>query len=182
MKKIYIFLAIFIISFTYTGCLSVSNPLKSNTFVVKEGYLTLSKINSNISKQMPLREKIGTNEIKILTTTIYAARDKKSLIVETEFIFKSFEIPEGLPAVARFKSSLEYNPTTKEFKLAKISTLDIKFLKEKLVEYINPQQKNFIPDTLVVKLYKLILHKSKKRLKTIKKLEVKDGKIKIIFN
>jgi len=90
MKKVYLFL---LISILFTGCISISSPFKSNTFVVKEGYLTLGRINSNISKQMPITEKVGKNEIKIVNTNIYASQDKHSLIVETEFIFKSFEIP-----------------------------------------------------------------------------------------
>jgi len=179
MKKVYLFL---LISILFTGCISISSPFKSNTFVVKEGYLTLGRINSNISKQMPITEKVGKNEIKIVNTNIYASQDKHSLIVETEFIFKSFEIPEGLPAVARFTASLEYKPKTEEFKLANVHIQKIKFLKEELVEYITPQQKNFIPDTLTVKLYGLVLHKSKKRLRTIKSYEIKNGKIKIEFN
>ena len=58
----------------------------------------------------------------------------------------------------------------------------MKFLKENLIEFITPNQKKFIPDSLTVKLYDLVLHKSKKRLKTIKNFEVKEGKIKINFN
>ena len=181
MKKtlMYLFIAI---SFFFSGCVSLHNPFKGNTFVVKEGYLLLSKINENIAKQMPLVEKIGKNEIKIVNTSVFASSRKDRLTVEVEFIFTSFEIPEGLPAVARFTSSLQYNPKTQEFKLAQIKDAQIKYLKESLVEFINPKQKKFIPDTLVVKLQELVLHKSKKRLKTIKSFEVKNGKIKINFN
>ena len=182
MKKVYTLLFIFATSLLFTGCISISNPFKSNTFVVKEGYLSLGKINENVAKQMPLIEKVAKNEIKILNTVIYAGANRHSLIVECEFIFTSFEIPEGLPAVARFTSSLAYNPKTQEFKLAKIKINKIKFLKENLVEFITPNQKKFIPDTLTVKLYDLVLHKSKKKLKTIKNFEVKEGKIKIYFN
>ena len=182
MKRIYTLLLIFATSLFFTGCLSISNPFKSDTFVVKEGYLSLGKINANVAKQMPLKEKVARNEIKILNTTIYAGANKHSFVVECEYIFTSFEIPEGLPAIARFNSSLEYNPKTQEFKLAKVQINKIKFLKENLVEYITPNQKKFIPDTLTVKLYSLVLHKSKKKLKTIKNFEVKEGKIKINFN
>ena len=182
MKKLYIILTIFALSFIFNGCVSISNPFKSNTFVVKEGYLTLGKINSNIAKQMPLKEKIGSNEIKIVSTNVYAGKNRKTLVVESEFIFTSFEIPEGLPAVARFSASLKYNPETQLFTLDNVKLKGIKFLKENLVEFITPQQKKFIPDTLKVKIQELILHKSKKRLKTIKSFEVKEGKIKIIFN
>jgi len=181
VRKFYIISILTLISFIISGCVSI-NPFASNTFVVKEGYLSLGKINNNIAKQMPLEEKIGSNKIKIVNTNVYASQDKNSLLVEAEFIFTSFEIPEGLPSVAKFKSSLEYNPQTKEFKLARLKLLGIRFLKESLVEYITPQQKRFIPDTLMVKLYSLVLHKSKKRLKTIKSIEVKDGKIKVYFN
>ena len=181
MKKFYIIFLLTIISFIINSCLSI-NPFASNTFVVKEGYLSLGKINNNIAKQMPLEEKIGSNKIKIVNTNVYASRDTSNLLVEVKFIFTSFEIPEGLPSIAKFKSSLEYSPKTKEFKLARLNLLGIRFLKESLVEYITPQQKRFIADTLIVKLYSLVLHKSKKRLKTIKSIEVKDGKIKVYFN
>ncbi len=182
MKKFLFFLFISINFFLLSGCVSLSNPFKSNTFVVKEGYLLLSKINENIAKQMPLDEKIGSNEIKIVKASVFAGPSKNRLTVEAEFIFKSFEIPEGLPAIARFSASLKYNPKTKEFKLTDIRDGEIKFLKEELVEFINKRQRKFIPDTLKIKLQELVLHKSKKRLKIIKSFEVKEGKIKIKFN
>ncbi len=182
MKKLYIISFLLISLFSINSCVSITNPFASNTFEVKEGYLSLGKINKNIAKQMPLEEKIGSNKIKIVNVNLYGAEDKKSLIVEVEFIFTSFEIPEGLPTVAKFKSSIDYDPKTREFKLAKLKLLDIRFLKEELVEYITPQQRRFIPDTLMVKLYSLVLHKSKKRLKSVKAIEVKDGKIKVYFN
>ncbi len=182
MKKVYTLLVIFLSSLIFTGCVSIYNPFKSNTFVVKEGYLSLGKINENVAKQMPIDEKIAKNEIKIVSTIIYAGANKHNLVIECEFIFTSFEIPEGLPAVARFTSSLKYNPKTQEFKLANIQINKIKFLRDDLVEFITPNQKNFIPDTLTVKLSDLVLHKSKKKLKTIKNFKVEEGKIKINFN
>ncbi len=182
MKRVYTILFIFALSLILTGCISISKPFKSNTFVVKEGYLSLGRINENVAKQMPLIEKVSKNEIKIVNTKIYASANGHSLIVECDFIFTSFEIPEGLPAVARFTSSLTYNPKTKEFKLSNLQIKQIKFLKEELVEFITPNQKKFIPNTLTEKLYDLVLHKSKRRLKRIKNFTVKEGKIKINFN
>ena len=182
MKRVYTILLIFTTSIIFTGCISISKPFKSNTFVVKEGYLSLGKINENVTKQMPLIEKVAKNKIKIIGTKIYAGAGAHSLIVESDFVFTSFEIPEGLPAIARFTSSLAYNPKTQEFKLKNLKIKKIKFLKENLVEFITPNQKKFIPDTLTLKLYDLVLHKSKKKLKTIKNFEVKEGKIKINFN
>jgi len=182
MRRVYTLLIILAVSVIFTGCISISKPFKSNTFVVKEGYLSLGKINENIVKQMPLVEKVAKNEIKIVGTKVYAGANGHSLIVESDFIFTSFEIPEGLPAIARFTSSLNYDTKTQEFKLANLRIRKIKFLKENLVEFITPNQKKFIPDALTQKLYKLVLHKSKKKLKTIKNFEVKEGKIKINFN
>ena len=183
MKKAYFLLVLFIVSLLLTGCISISTqPFTSNAFVVKEGYLSLGKINENVAKQMPLVEKVAKNKIKIVNTKIYAGANGRSLIVECDFIFTSFEIPEGLPAIARFTSSLVYNPKTKEFRLANLQINQIKFLKENLVEFITPNQKKFIPDSLTAKLNELVLHKSKKRLKSIKNFIVKEGKIKINFN
>jgi hypothetical protein len=181
MKKSLI--ALFIISTTfYTGCVNFfSDPFKSNTFVVKEGYLTIGKINENLKKQLPLGEKVGNNEIKLTNVVVYGGSDKKSLIVEADFIFTSFEIPEGLPAIATFKSGIDYDPRTQEFRFNDIVLKKIKFLKESLVEYINPRQRDFILDALTQKLAELILHKSKKRLSSIKGFEVKEGKIKVFF-
>ena len=165
-----------------SGCMSYLNPFKKNTFVVNEGYLSIGKINENIVKQMPLTQKVDTNSIKIVNTKVYAASDKKSLIVESDFIFTSFEIPEGTPVVARFKANIKYNPQTKEFKFDNLDLVDVKFIKEELLEYVSPLQKRFIVDTLKYLLNQIILHKSVKELKTIKDIEVKDGKIKVIFN
>jgi hypothetical protein len=150
--------------------------------VVNEGYLSIGKINENIAKQMPLTQKIDTNSIKIVNTKVYAASDKKSLIVESDFIFTSFEIPEGLPAIARFSSSLSYEPKSKEFKFKDLKLIGIRFLKEQLVEYISPKQKQFIPNALKHQLQQIVLHKSKKQFTTIKSFETKEGKIKVNFN
>ena len=130
MKKLYIFLIIVLVAISFNSCASLRNPFKRRSSLeIKEGYLSLKTINYNLLKQMPLEEKIGNNKIKIVSTTIFASKEGKSLIVEIEFIFTSFEIPEGLPAIARTRSSLEYNPKTKEFKLSRISPIEIRFLK-----------------------------------------------------
>lgn len=173
-----------VVSAVFSGCLGLGslNPFSSSTFEVKEGYLSLGKINENILLQLPLKEKVGTNEVKLVNVKIYSATNQKSLIVEVDFIFKSFEIPEGLPAIAKFASSLKYNPDTREFKLKDLKLIDVRFLKEQLVEYITPQQKAFIPDALKIKLQEITLHKSKKRFTTIKSFETKEGKIKVKFN
>jgi len=180
MKRVYF--ALILISFLFNSCLSMKKPFfNRSSLEIKEGYLSLKSINSNIQKQMPLIEKVGTNEVKIVSVTVFASQDGSSLISEIEFIFKSFQIPEGLPAVARVKSIIYYNPQTKEFKLAKISKPEIRFLKENLLEYVTPQQRKFIPDAIVKKLKDLVLLKSKRELKPIKRFSVKEGKIKIIF-
>ncbi len=165
-----------------SGCLSPLSPFKSHTFVVNEGYLSLGKLNENIAKQMPLSQKVETNEVKIVNTKIYAANDKKHLIVESDFIFTSFEIPEGTPVIAKFKADITYNPQSKEFRFAHLDLVDIKFLKEELLEYVSPLQKRFIVDTLKYLLKKIVLHKSVKQLRTIKSIEVENGKIKVVFN
>jgi len=180
MKKVY--LTIILLSFIFNGCISLKRPFFNRSSIeIKEGYLSLKNINMNLEKQMPLTQKVGSNEIKIVSATIFAGRDGKSLITEVEFIFKSFQIPEGLPAIARVKSAIDYNPKTKEFKLARISTPEIRFLKENLLEYVTPQQRKFIPDTIILKLYSLVLHKSKRELGSMKSFSVKEGKIKILF-
>jgi len=181
MRVLFKLILIFAIPFIFTSCVSLSNPFKSNTFVVKEGYLTISKINENLAKQMPLVEKVGTNEVKITSVTVYSGSDQKSLIIEAEFIFTSFQIPEGLPAIATFKAGIDYDPRTQEFRFNNIMLKKIKFLKESLLEYITPRQKDFIPDALTQKIAELVLYKSKKRLSSIKSFETKEGKIKIYF-
>jgi hypothetical protein len=167
---------------SFSGCMSSLNPFKQNTFIVNEGYLSIGKINENIAKQMPLRQKVETNEIKIVNTKVYASHDQKSLIVESDFIFTSFEIPEGTPVIAKFKAGITYDPKTKEFHLSNLELIDIKFLKEELLEYVSPKQKRFIVDTLKYLLQEIILHKSVKQLRTIHSIEVKNGKIKVVFN
>jgi len=182
MRRVNIFLLIIFSAFIFTGCVSIPNPFKSNTFVVKEGYLSLSEINKNVAKQMPIEQSAGKDKVKIINTSVFAGSNRKTLAVEAEFIYTSFEIPEGLPAVAHFKASLKYEPKTKEFKLDNVVLTGVKFLKEQLLEYVSPSQKKFVIDTLVLKMDELILHKSKKQLKTIKSFIVKDGKIHIEFN
>jgi len=182
MTRGYILIITLIISFLFTSCVSINNPFsRRSTIEIKEGYLSLKTINMNLAKQMPVTQKIGSNEVKIVSATIFSGKNRQTFTVELEFIFKSFEIPEGLPAIARASAHLTYNPKTKEFKFSKISPIEVKYLKESLLEYITPSQKKFIPDTLTVKLYELVLHKSKKRLSAIKSYEIKEGKIKVTF-
>ncbi len=178
LKKILVILFALLLS----GCIYNINPFKKNTFVVNEGYLSIGKINENIKKQLPLIQNAGTNKIKIVNAKIYSANDKKHLIIEVDFIFTSFEIPEGTPVVARFKSGIFYDIKTKEFKFNNLELIDIKFLKEELLEYVSPLQKRFIIDTLKYLLKKVVLYKSIKELKSIKSIEVTNGKIKIVFN
>jgi hypothetical protein len=180
MRRVYI--AMFMLAFIFNSCISIKRPFFNRSSIeIKEGYLSLKNINQNLEKQMPIVEKIGSNEIKIVSVTTFASDDGKSLVTEVEFIFTSFQIPEGLPAIARVRSSIEYNPRTKEFKFARISAPEIKFLKESLLEYVTPQQRKFIPDTIVLKLYSLVLHKSKRALRPMQSFSVKEGKIKIVF-
>ena len=183
MRAIYKILIFLSVSVIFSGCMiSNLNPFSSRTFEVKEGYLSISKINENIILQLPMEEKVGSNKVKIVGVKVFSGSNKKSLYIEVEFIFTSFEIPEGLPAIARFNSSLAYYPKSKEFKFKDINFIGVKFLKEQLVEYITPQQMRFIPDSIKHKLKDIVLHKSKKQFTTIRRFEAKEGKIKVEFN
>ena len=178
MKKI----LLFFIAFFFVSCTKwLPVPFGSDTFEVREGYLLLEKINENIRKQLPKTQKVGSNSIKILSVIVYPGNNKKSLIVDSDFIFKSFEIPEGVEVVARSYAKITYNPKNKEFHLNDVTVKKIKFLKEELLEYVSPMQEKFINDELKYELENLILHKSKKKLKKIKSFIVNKGKIKIVF-
>lgn len=165
----------------FSGCSSLEalNPFSSSE--PKEGYLELRKINDNLTLQMPLHERIVTDDIKIVSVKTFPSAEKNRLIVEADFIFTSFEIPEGLPAIANFNSSLAYDPKTKEFRFTNLELIDIKFLKRELVEYISTKQKKFIKNTLERKLQEIVLHQSKKQFGVIESFETKDGKIKVKF-
>ena len=176
----FIFLVIAFI-FTFNSCSKVPNPFKSNTFVVHQGYLSIGKINQNIAKQLPLKESVGSNKIEISSVTVYGNSKSNKLLVEVEFVFTSFQIPEGLPAIARLSGGLEYEPSTKEFRFKQLSVDGIKFLKDELVEYITKPQRKFIPDAIALKLSDLVLHKSKKEFHHIKSYQIKESKIKVIF-
>ena len=177
MKKV---LAIILVSFLVNGCVSIRH-FKRSTFEINEGYLSIKNINENLEKQMPIVEKVGKNEVKIVSVTLFAAKNPHRLVAEVEFIFTSYEIPEGLPAIARFNTSLNYDRTSHEFKLSQIRLMQIRYLKEELLEYLLPQQRKFIPETLKVKLQELILYKSKRELRTVKRVDVKEGQIKVTF-
>jgi hypothetical protein len=179
--KVFIFITISIVYSACSNYFSSLNPFSSSTFEVKEGYLSLGKINDNIALQMPLHEKVLTDDIKIVSVKTFASAEKNKLIVEADFIFTSFEIPEGIPVIANFNSSLAYNPKSKEFRLANLKLINIKFLKPQLVEYISTKQKKFIKNTLERKLQEIVLHQSKKQFGVIESFETKDGKIKVKF-
>ncbi len=172
---LFIFIALFM-----SSCLSLPH-FKRSTFEVREGYLSIKNINENLEKQMPIVEKIGNNEVKIVSVTLFASQNPHYLIAEVEFIFTSYEIPEGLPAIARYYTSIQYDTTSQEFRLNQLKLTKIKYLKEELLEYLLPQQQKFIPETLNKKLKELILYKSKKKLRKIKKIKVQEGQIKVTF-
>lgn len=177
MKKI---LSLIVVTFLISGCVSI-RPFKRSTFEINEGYLSIKNINENIEKQLPVVEKVGKNELKIVSTTLFASKNPHYLVAEVEFIFTSYEIPEGLPSIARFNTSITYETATQEFKLNQTKLSKIRYLKEDLLEYLLPQQQKFIQQTLLMKLRALVLYKSKKRLRTIKKINVKEGQIKVSF-
>ncbi len=177
LKKV---LAIILVAFLVNGCVSLRH-FKRSTFEINEGYLSIKNINENLEKQMPVIEKIGRNEVKIVSVTLFAAKNPHRLVAEVEFIFTSYEIPEGLPAIARFNTSISYDKATHEFRLSQIRLMQIRYLKEELLEYLLPQQRKFIPETLKAKLQELILYKSKRELRSIKRIDVKEGQIKVTF-
>jgi len=174
------FLLIFATLF-FSGCMKFGSVFKSRTFEVNEGYLSIMQINKNIQKQLPKVKKVGNNKVEIRTIYIFSSKDGKNLVAELEFIFYSFEIPEGLPAVARVQADLVYDTKEQEFRLGNIRDIEIKYLKESLLEYLSPNQEKFIKETIIEKLYEIILHKSKRRLKPLKSFEAKEGKIKVVF-
>ena len=167
--------------FSFDSCSRVPNPFKRNTFVVHQGYLSIGKINQNIAEQLPLKESVGSNKVEISSVTVYGSSKSNKLLVEVEFTFTSFQIPEGLPAIARLSGGITYEPSTKEFRFKALSVDNLRFLKEELTEYITKPQRKFIPDAIALKLSDLILHKSKKELHPISKYEIQESKIKIIF-
>ncbi len=178
MKKV---IATLLIASLFSGCVKVPTIFGNKTFVVHQGYLSIGKINQNIAKQMPLIEKVGSNEVKIVSANVYGDTKSNNLLIEADFIFTSFQIPEGLPAIAKLSANLIYEPQTREFRFKNVVLNRIDFLKEELVEYISKPQQKFIEDAIAIKISELILHKSKKRLNPIKNYKVENSKIKIIF-
>ncbi len=183
MKKSVFYLLTILEIFLFTGCMSINNPFPINqSSEVKVGYLSIKSINMNLSQQMPNSKRVGRNETNIVSITLFPSKDSKHLVVELELIFKSFEIPEGLPAIARTKALLDYNSKSREFKLSKIMPIEVRYLRESLLEYITPKQKKLISRMLTQQLNSFAIHKSKKSLGTIKEYSIKDDTIKFIFN
>ena len=178
MKRVFIILLSAIL---FTGCIKVPTIFTSKTFVVHQGYLSIGKINQNIAKQLPLKEEVGSNKIEIVSVNVYGNPKDNNFLIEADFTFTSFQIPEGLPATAKLSAKLMYEPQTKEFRFDEVTLRNINFLKEELVEYISKPQMKFIKDALAMKISELILYKSKKRLNPIKNYKVENSKIKIIF-
>lgn len=130
---------------------------------------------------MPSIKKMGKNEIKIVSVTLYAAANPNSVIADVDYIFTSFEIPEGLPIIARYSGSISYDVGRQTFNLSQLRIIENKVLKEELLEYVTPKQKKMIPYALLTKLEDLILYKSKRKLRPVKKIVAKEGRIKVIF-
>jgi len=178
MRKIFIIL---LSSILFTGCIKAPTIFGNKTFIVHQGYLSIGKINQNIANQLPIIEKVGSNEIKIVSVTVYGNPKQNNLLIETDFTFTSFQIPEGLPASAKLSANLMYDPQTKEFRFKDVTLNSIQFLKEELTEYISKPQNKFIEDAIAIKISELILYKSQKRLNPINNYQIENSKIKIIF-
>ncbi len=138
----YIVVLIGILSILMTGC--ALQPIK-NTKTDTYRELTMKEINALISTKMPIRQKVGDNSIRIVSAEV--ERDGETadgVIVNSDFIYKSFAIPEGIAGRVTLKGKLLHNKEDNNLYLHELQAKDYTFADKKLASYVTDKDKKLI--------------------------------------
>lgn len=154
-----------ILSIMMVGC--ATQPKKSqkqdNSFE-----LTLKEINKVISTKMPISQKIGENSIKIVSVEVERdGKTKNGVVVNSDFIYTSFEIPEGIAGKITLKGKLLHNKEDNNLYLYGLQAKDYIFADKKLSEYIKDSDKKLIEQMIAGELSLIPLYHVSPKIKSV---------------
>ena len=175
MRK-YIIILTGIITILISGCaLQPKKSIKADT----SRELTMKEINSLILTKMPIRQKVGDNSIKIVSAEV--ERDGKTedgVIVNSDFIYTSFAIPEGIAGRVTLKGTLLHNKEDNNLYLHGLQAIDYTFADKKLATYVTDKDKKLIEQMVAGELSLIpVYHISDK----IKNVDINKNKISLTY-
>lgn len=139
MKKIWIILGMM---FFVSGC-AIQGPL---FFGGAQKQLTLSDLDEGCKKSLPLTRKGSFGQVKILGVVTQGGDEANPLSVTARFVMTSFEIPEGIEGIVRYKGTLRYDPATRTLYFANLQPASLTFGGNRsLLEYVSPAARRGLP-------------------------------------
>jgi hypothetical protein len=99
--------------------------------------LTLSQIDVNLQKALPLKRKASFGSVRIVGMALQPSTDGKTLEVPVKFIQTSYEIPEGIEGLVTYQAGLRYAPETRTLHLDDLKPLRLTFGNPSLEEYVS---------------------------------------------
>ena len=99
--------------------------------------LTLSQIDANLQKALPVKRKASFGSVRIAGMALQPGMDEKTMEVPVKFILTSYEIPEGIEGLVTYQAGLRYAPETRTLYLSDLKALRLAFANPSLEEYIS---------------------------------------------
>ncbi len=175
--KSYLVIFISVVSILMTGC---TQQPKKNTKTDTTRELTLKEINKVINLKMPISQKAGDDSIKIVNAEI--ERDGKTrdgVTVESDFIYKSFAIPEGITGKITLNGKIIHNEEDNNLYLYGLRATDYTFADKKLSEYVTDKDKKLIEQMVAGELSLIPVYHINPNIKNI---NIAKDKISLTYN
>ena len=172
-------IAIFML-FTIEGCNPTPPKPKQNTKqrVDNTERFKLKELNKKLSAKMPITQKIGDNSIKIVGAEIQRDSEKRdSIVVNSDFIYTSFAIPEGIAGRVTLEGKLKYNELDNNLYLYGLRAIEYNFANSQLARYITPKDKELISQMVAGELSLIPIYKMKKDKKHPKIVNIDDSNL-----
>ena len=139
MKRFWL---IFGMIFFMSGC-ALQGP---SLFGSQQKQLTLSDLDEGCKSAMPLTLKSNFGQVKILAVVTQSGDETNPLSVTARFVMTSFEIPEGIEGLVRYRGTLRYDPSTKTLYFTNLQASSLTFGgNPSLQEYVSAAARRGLP-------------------------------------
>ncbi len=175
--RVAVVVLISIFSMVLIGCATQpkKSPKQDNSFE-----LTLKEINRVISSKMPITQKVGENSIKIVSAEVERdGKTKDGVVIEADFVYTSFEIPEGIAGQITLKGKLLHNREDNNLYLYGLQAKEYIFADKKLSEYLKDSDKKLIEQMVSGELSLIPLYHISPK---IKRVNISKDKISMTYN
>jgi len=182
-RTIYIISIVVLTLFTIEGCNPAPKPKQSAKQNSKQKIdntekFKLKELNKKLLSKMPITQKIGDNSIKIVGAEIQRDSEKRDgIVVNSDFIYKSFAIPEGIAGRVTLEGKLKYNELDNNLYLYGLRAVEYNFANSQLARYITPKDKELISQMVAGELSLIPIYKMKKDKKHPKIVNIDDSNL-----